>query len=173
MRVRLHCHSLDRALAAGGEPGAGRELALRATQLAGPATRRRLARSLREVVFDAEHPSTALLTSTVPVARSAVVPLREGLLGLAERLERPGPVNPCGVARVAELLSDSRGPLYHPAPQRSLQEALWWVADGLQPCPPHAWASPVIMKLDPEHVAWTCARCGAIATTDDPSVRPE
>jgi hypothetical protein len=30
----------------------------------------------------------------------------------------------------------------------------------------------VIMKLDPERVAWTCAVCGVIATTTDPSVKP-
>jgi hypothetical protein len=28
------------------------------------------------------------------------------------------------------------------------------------------------MKLDPEHVAWTCGRCGKIALTDDLGVRP-
>jgi hypothetical protein len=32
-----------------------------------------------------------------------------------------------------------------------------------QPCRLHAWACPVIMKTDPEHAAWTCARCGALA----------
>ena len=40
-------------------------------------------------------------------------------------------------------------------------------------CPPHDWRCPVVMKLDPEHVAWTCAGCGAIATTDSRAVRPE
>jgi hypothetical protein len=39
-------------------------------------------------------------------------------------------------------------------------------------CPPHTWDSPVIMKRDPEHVAWTCGRCGEIALTDDLAVRP-
>jgi hypothetical protein len=29
----------------------------------------------------------------------------------------------------------------------------------------HTWACPVIMKTVPDCVAWTCARCGAIATT--------
>jgi hypothetical protein len=37
---------------------------------------------------------------------------------------------------------------------------------------PHDWRCPVTIKLDPDHVAWTCASCGAIATTDDPAVRP-
>jgi hypothetical protein len=32
-------------------------------------------------------------------------------------------------------------------------------------CPPHDWRCPVIMKTNPDHVAWTCAVCGAIATT--------
>jgi len=34
-----------------------------------------------------------------------------------------------------------------------------------QPCRMHAWACPVIMKTDPEHAAWTCARCGSLAVT--------
>lgn len=98
---------------------------------------------------------------------------REGLLGLAERLERPGPFNASGVARLGMLLSDGLGPLYNPNSERSVSEVIWWVADGLAPCPPHSWASPVVMKVDPEHVAWTCARCGAISLTDNPTVRPE
>jgi hypothetical protein len=40
------------------------------------------------------------------------------------------------------------------------------------PCPPHDWRCPVIMKLDPDHVAWTCARCGAMALSDDLALRP-
>jgi len=32
-------------------------------------------------------------------------------------------------------------------------------------CPPHAWGCPVVMKVDPRSVAWTCASCGAIITT--------
>jgi hypothetical protein len=43
----------------------------------------------------------------------------------------------------------------------------------LSVCPPHRWGCPVIMKLDPEHVAWTCGWCGLVATTDDPAVRPD
>jgi hypothetical protein len=39
-------------------------------------------------------------------------------------------------------------------------------------CPPHAWRCPVIMKLDPDHVAWTCARCGAMGLSDDLALRP-
>jgi hypothetical protein len=31
-------------------------------------------------------------------------------------------------------------------------------------CPPHTWGCPVVMKIDPRSVAWTCAGCGAIVT---------
>lgn len=126
---------------------------------------------MRRLVVDADAPRAAP-SSAAPVCRTAVLPWREGLLGLADRLEQTDPVSPCGVARVLALLTDGAGPFYSPAPERSIGEALWWVADGLQLCPPHAWGCPVIMKVAPEHVAWTCGRCGAIATTDDPEVRP-
>ena len=29
-------------------------------------------------------------------------------------------------------------------------------------CPPHDRRCPVQMKTEPGHVAWTCAKCGAI-----------
>jgi hypothetical protein len=172
VRALWHRRRLDRELAAGCACDAPEDRAWRARQLAHPVTRRRMARSLRSVVDDAALPATAGLSSAVPVCRKAVVPWREGLLGLADRLEQPGPVNPCRVARTLALLTDGRGPLYNPVPDRSIGEAVWWVADGLAPCPPHAWGCPVVMKLDPEHVAWTCGRCGAITMTDDPAVRP-
>lgn len=34
-----------------------------------------------------------------------------------------------------------------------------------RPCSAHAWACPVLTKLDPLAIAWTCARCGAIYST--------
>jgi hypothetical protein len=113
------------------------EHALRAYQLADPLTRRRLARSLRRVVVEADAPRGARLGSAMPVNRDHLRPCREALLGLAEHLEHPQAADPCGVARVLTLLSDGTGPLYHPAPERSLAETLWWVADGLQVRPQH------------------------------------
>jgi hypothetical protein len=172
LRVRLHSHSLDQALADGVTPGRHEELALRAQQLADRSMRNHLAGALRRVVSDAQRPGPPLPNAAAPVSRSAVLPWCEGLLGLAERLDGPEPLNACGIARVALLLSESAGPLYNHPSSYPLEKAVWWAADGLQPCPPHAWASPVIMKLDPEHVAWTCTRCGAIAVSDSPSVRP-
>jgi hypothetical protein len=171
MSVRLHRGKLDRELAEGRASDVSDARALRARQLVGERTRRSFARSLRRLVANAERPPTPM-GSAVPLRREAIVPWREGLLGLADRLERPGPVNPCGVARVITLVTDGTGPIYSSSSERSMSNAVWWAADGLQPCPPHAWSSPVIMKFDPEHVAWTCSRCGAIAVTTDPTSRP-
>jgi hypothetical protein len=67
----------------------------------------------------------------VPLSCRAVLSSREGLLGLAERLDSPDPVNPCGVARALVLLTDGAGPLYSPGAADRLRDAVWWVADGL------------------------------------------
>ncbi|MBV8219684.1 MAG: hypothetical protein JO325_14555 [Solirubrobacterales bacterium] len=67
----------------------------------------------------------------MPLSRRAVLASRESLLGLAERLESPDPVNPCGVARVLVLLTDGTGPLYSRGGGDRLREAVWWIADGL------------------------------------------
>ncbi|MGA2320977.1 MAG: hypothetical protein ABSG95_09585 [Solirubrobacteraceae bacterium] len=171
--MRIRRGRLDRELAEGCVCDASEARALRARQLADLVTRGQLARSLREVVAQAENPRAGVLSSTVPVVRRVVVAWREALLGLAERLEQAGPINPGGVARVLDLLSDGTGPLYNPAPRRSIEEAIWWVADGLYLCPPHDWQCPVRTELDPDHLVWTCSRCGAIATTDDLAVGPE
>ena len=170
VRVRACRSRLDRELADGCSPDGADLRALRARELIDPLTRHELAISLRRVVADAQLPGARL--RSVPVNRAALLPWCAGLLGLAERLERPGEVNPCGVARARFLVTDGIGPLYSPLSGTSLSDAIWWVADGLGWCPPHRWGCPVIMKLDPEHVAWTCGRCGAIATSDDPASRP-
>lgn len=131
LRVQLHKGRLDRQLADGfgSDPIEDREL--RARQLARPRTRRQLARSLRARVKDAERPAPSRITAAVPLSRRAVVRWRESLLGLAERLERPDPVNPCGVARVLVLLTDGTGPLYDPGAADRMSDTVWWIADGL------------------------------------------
>jgi hypothetical protein len=124
------------------------------------------------VVAAVQRPRAVRFDSTVPVLAEAVAPWREALLGLADRLEGRGHISACGLARVLYLLTDGGGPLYSPRSERSLAETIWWVADGMAGCSSHEWGCPVRIKLDPEHVAWTCGRCGAIATSEDPGVRP-
>jgi hypothetical protein len=139
-------------------------------QLAAALTRHELALSIRRIVLNAE--CAAAASPDAPAGAAAILATRAGLLGLAERLEDGKPVHPGGVERARTLLSDPRGPLYRGDPEHSLIEMIWWIADGLGLCPPHQWSCPVIMKADPEHVAWTCGRCGHIAVTDDAAVRP-
>jgi hypothetical protein len=174
-RVRLSVlishRRLDRDLAAGCDHGTSDAHAVRARQLAAPDCRRRLAGSLRNVVADADTGAPRYNAAVRPL-RGEVTANREALLGLADLLEQTGPLNACGVARTRSMITDGAGPLYSHGAERSLIEAIWWIADGLVPCPPHDWRSPVIMKLDPKHVAWTCSRCGAIAKTDCLTCRP-
>jgi hypothetical protein len=94
-------------------------------------TRRRVARTLRSRVKDAERPAVPQLSAAVPMCSRTVIRWREGLLGLAERLERPDPVNPCGVARLLVLLTDGAGPLYEPRAADRMSDTVWWIADGL------------------------------------------
>lgn len=131
LRVQLHKGRLDQQLAEGFGPDPVEDRAVRAGQLTGMRARRRLARSLRARVKDAEKPTALRFSAAVPLSRRAVLPWREGLLGVAERLERPEPVNPCGVARLLVLLTDGTGPLYNPGAADRMSEAVWWIADGL------------------------------------------
>jgi hypothetical protein len=171
LRVRRRHRRLDDDLARGVAATLSAELTLRARQITDRRSRHHLASSLRRLVAEAQNPWGALV-SPVPLCRRAILEWSGGLLGLADRLVAPEPVTASAAARVLVLLTDVTGPVYNPAPRRSLEEMIWWVADGLQLCPPHRWGCPVVMKIDPEHVAWTCARCGAIALTQDPSVKP-
>ena len=68
----------------------------------------------------------------------------------------------CQVVRVGE----SSRPLKRHELPLSLPHVLLDVElAGLPPsvCSPHRWGCPLIMRLDPVHVAWTCARCGVVA----------
>jgi len=131
LRVRLRRGRIDRDLAEARVHNNSEEHTLREAQLASMVNRRDIARSLREVVALAENPRAEWLGSTALLNRDVVVPSRDGLMGLVERLEQTGPIGVCGVARVRVLASDAMGPLYNPASERSMGEAISWVADGL------------------------------------------
>jgi hypothetical protein len=131
LRVQLHKARLDEQVAEGFGLDPDEDRALRARQLAGMRVRRRLARSLRARVKDAERLPMPHLSAAVPLSRRVVLSWRESLLGVAERLERSGPVNPCGVARVLVLLTDAMGPLYEPGAADRMSDMVWWIADGL------------------------------------------
>jgi hypothetical protein len=169
--VRIHRRRLDRELADGGGDLDADELALRARQLIDPAARRRLARSLRRLAAEAARPALSA-SAGAPLRRTVVGEWSEALEGLADRFERPASINAIAVARVLALLSDGGGPLYSARPTRTMADYVWWIADGLALCPPHQWHCPVVTKVEPHHVAWTCVRCGALGTSDDFATRP-
>jgi hypothetical protein len=168
--VRLHRRRLDRELAEGcGELHAA-ELALRARQLIDPGARCRLARSLRRVLVDADRGPR--VSAAAPVRRSVLGEWGGALEGLADRLERPTPISATAVARMLTLLSDGSGPLYSARSSRTMADYVWWIADGFVLCPPHQWRCPVVTKVEPHHVAWTCVRCGALGVSDDFATGP-
>ena len=137
-----------------------------------PVLRRRFARLLRAITDGQEAGPAPDGSTDPPVLWDLIDARREPLLGLAECLERARPVGSLGLARLHLLITDWSGPLYDCACARSLDDAIWWVVDGLRTCPPHEWRCPVVMKVDPAHVAWTCSLCGAIATSDDMAAKP-
>lgn len=132
-RVWMRQDRLDRELADGCPPEMTPDHARRSRRLTSPRTRRQLAASLRRSVSVAQRAPTAGLFSAVPVDRDAVEASREGLLGLADALDRLGPGEPCGLARLNILLTDGSGPLYSSQARPPLSAAIWWVADGLSP----------------------------------------
>ncbi len=71
-----------------------------------------------------------LFGPAVPVRRD-VLPWSDALLGLADRLENGDPVSACGMVRLLVTLTDGASPLYDPNPSRSVEEAVRWIADGL------------------------------------------
>jgi hypothetical protein len=172
LRVLFRRGLLDRELAEGRPPEATRDRALRARQLASPNSCRQLAAGLRSCVADAERPGRRRFGSAIPVRRDAVLIWRDAFLSLAERLERPAGVSACGAARLRRLLTEGTGPLYDPQAENLIGDVLHWVEEGLTECPSHDWRCPVIMKLDPAHVAWTCSRCGALALSEGTDTVP-
>lgn len=131
LSVRLRRARLDRQLAAGTCPTNDSQLTLRAWQLVQSSSRRRVALALRRTVREAHGDRRTGLSSVVSVSRKAVTQWSEGLLGLADAIERSDRASACGIARALELITDGRGPLYNPAAADLLGTAVWSIADGL------------------------------------------
>jgi hypothetical protein len=113
VRVRWSALELDAALSGGSDPASSEELALRAAQLADPAKREQLARSINDLVLLAEGRFGAQPPTTrAPISADRVHTSRTSLVELRERLLGEGPHSPRGLALVSLLLEDPRGPLY-------------------------------------------------------------
>lgn len=131
--ARVRSFELDRALAEGADPDSSALLSLRAGALIGATTRAQLAGTLRRVIRDAgsHHPNR----STVPLAKREILAARDLLEELATALERPGPIDPYGVAQVALLIRSGASPLYAPAFASRLALTLEAALDALDPYP--------------------------------------
>lgn len=130
--TRMHASSLDKALAAGISPDSTAALSLRAAQLINARTRRRLARSLRQVVDDATRPRPFIRGPHVSVCRQKVLASRELLLELVERLGSQEPVDARGVAKTRLLLTGAVDALYDRPRADNLEPALEAALDALE-----------------------------------------
>ncbi|MBN1528978.1 MAG: hypothetical protein JW895_07950 [Thermoleophilaceae bacterium] len=121
LRVWLTRRTLDHRLAAGESILSSAAHARRANQLTSPRRRRTLAKGLRRVVADAEHPRRSL-SSAVPVQRGAVLHARAGIERIVARLESDDAVALAGVAQVQLMLTDAGSPIFDPHPSGDLDE---------------------------------------------------
>jgi hypothetical protein len=112
--------TLDRLLAAGGDPCWDPELALRAAQVTAVGRRRALAKGLERVVRDAHRPPR--WTCAAPLDRRAVRAAAPALRALAAGLTEATAPGPQGVALVDQLLRDPGSPLYAPGDEDALRE---------------------------------------------------
>jgi hypothetical protein len=116
--ARLKAGKLDSQLASGIAPERSAVLFSHAVRIVRPRSCAVLASTLRRVAADSERSSG--ISNRVPLARDAVRSAQPELVGLAERLERPGPIRARGVAQLRLLLGDGSGPLYRRASGRRL-----------------------------------------------------
>jgi hypothetical protein len=110
-RVWLHQLELDRALAAGADWHASKELETRALQLQSEHFRRHLLATLDAVMTRAGQ-APHWHTSSLPVQSPAFEDARDELEDLRQALFDGDEIPVCGLARAACLLDDPSGPLY-------------------------------------------------------------
>lgn len=137
LRERVESHvfgdRLDRALAAGVPPETDPLLALRATQIASPKSRRELAALVRRLLTTAtagdESPFKARSMAILPRVKKA----QREFEALAAHLEAPVPLPARGMAAVKLLLRDGAGPLYRYESRQSLARLVHDITDLLDP----------------------------------------
>jgi hypothetical protein len=126
--------SLDRELASGRHPEAGRLLAVRAVQLVSPSTRAALAHHWQGLLVHAHRPPVAR-DPRHPLCRDRIVAAEGAVRAMLAALSASGPVPARGVAMARLLLSDGAGPLYNRHCAADLHEILREVTAQLGPTP--------------------------------------
>lgn len=122
--AHVRAPQLDRQLAAGAVPWFSQIHAARAIQLASDHHRRGLARSLEQLIEQAENPPARFMSAVISPCRQQVCEAMPEILAISSRLRSGEPVDARGVARLRALLSDGSGPCYIPGRQAGLSDAL-------------------------------------------------
>ena len=130
VRTRLRRGRLDRDLAAGADPAATPELALRAEQLVSSGERARIANALVETLGEARRNEP--VTVRTRGERAAVRDSADELLSLVVRLREGGPVELRGLAITARLVDDEQSPM-HRDDASELREAIRSALSALEP----------------------------------------
>jgi hypothetical protein len=100
---------LDRALAAGADPAASRQIAARTAQLGSTLMRTRIADQLERLALSADKPRSRL---RILPSRAAMLGNRSEMLELADILRQDRPLYARGVAMLKVILTDGTGPAY-------------------------------------------------------------
>jgi len=123
LRVALRSWRLDTLLIEGSDPVSTSELTLRAFQLTRPASRRKLASSLDDVVTSARV-GPRRYSASPPLASREIKAASTALAELSEALREQPVVSARGVALARRLLTDGAGPLYVQTPDGTLVRAV-------------------------------------------------
>lgn len=123
LRVVVHRGRLDRLIAEGAPRTTDPRVALRASQLARPALRANLARSLLDTLHWIDTPISRFASPHVPVDAASVRACSLELRDLARALTDIDP-RPQGVAMTRVLLTDGGSPLYMNGPAERLRKVL-------------------------------------------------
>jgi hypothetical protein len=111
LTARLRAGQFDRMLAVGVPAPQGSALAVHQARLTSVAEREAIACSLRQSVLDARTGGMPL-SSRVPVHADNIAEAEDLIDAITLRLHSPRPVSARGMARLRQVLSDGRGPLY-------------------------------------------------------------
>jgi hypothetical protein len=122
-RVWLHRRALDARLARGDLPSSSPELGYRAEQLRSARCRRSFASGIKRIIEAAEEPRSAF-TSAAPVRRREILQMRTELTGLARLLESDEALQVRGLALLEPLLTSGDSPLFHAAPDETLEHTV-------------------------------------------------
>lgn len=112
MRTRLRRHRLDEALAAGADPAAAPELALRARQLESRTVRSQSATAIVELLGEAHAPYLGPFGTAARERNARIREHADSLRALVDRLRDDDPITAPGAAMAARLVNDRSGPLY-------------------------------------------------------------